>query len=648
MDGMNREEIQHLDQREQARDKLSIWFGGRENYLHGLREVMANATDEIINNFDEGVISVELLEDKRTIIIEDTGRGIGMTGDTNGTPNYELLFKILFAGTKYNSKGSEGTFTGLNGLGNTVLNYTSVLFDVTSRYGGQEHHIRFENGGDITQELTSKDMPKAERDRHGTRIEFRLDPEMYTEVEYTSEEVKDIARRYSVSSPRITVKYKHGDESEEFHYESSKDYFDEMNEKDATSSTVHGRMIDFDIGGEETSMELSLATATEPVHESYLNLTYLPSGGTINQGVINGTKLFMNKHCRDNKLFPKGVRSFSDIDVEESLSFLAVMFSSNADFEGQTKFLTNKELYFEVAKRRTQQLLEVAEIEDRENFDKIVKHLLLVQKDNTVNKKQKDRLKKAIEKEVNSLDNRVEKLKDSEVHGEEAELYLAEGDSAHGAISLARKNYYQASMPMGGKFLNVLKLKNINDITNNEIVMNVIRAIGAGVDLGGKQKDIPKFNIDNMRYGKIIIASDQDPDGMQIQNLIITLFYVLMPEIIKKGKLFIAQTPLYEVKTKGEDILYIYSESEYESLMDDGRDDIVSVDRAKGLGQLDSDVLRETALDEETRSLIEVKVEDVKKAEDALDNWMGNVVSYRKEYLSNNLHKYLETVLEEG
>lgn len=648
MDGMNREEIQHLDQREQARDKLSIWFGGRENYLHGLREVMANATDEIINNFDEGVISVELLEDKRTIIIEDTGRGIGMTGDTNGTPNYELLFKILFAGTKYNSKGSEGTFTGLNGLGNTVLNYTSVLFDVTSRYGGQEHHIRFENGGDITQELTSKDMPKAERDRHGTRIEFRLDPEMYTEVEYTSEEVKDIARRYSVSSPRITVKYKHGDESEEFHYESSKDYFDEMNEEDATSSTVHGRMIDFDIDGEQTSMELSLATATEPVHESYLNLTYLPSGGTINQGVINGTKLFMNKHCRDNKLFPKGVRSFSDIDVEESLSFLAVMFSSNADFEGQTKFLTNKELYFEVAKRRTQQLLEVAEIEDRENFDKIVKHLLLVQKDNTVNKKQKDRLKEAIEKEVNSLDNRVEKLKDSEVHGEEAELYLAEGDSAHGAISLARKNYYQASMPMGGKFLNVLKLKNINDITNNEIVMNVIRAIGAGVDLGGKQKDIPKFNIDNMRYGKIIIASDQDPDGMQIQNLIITLFYVLMPEIIKKGKLFIAQTPLYEVKTKGDDILYIYSESEYESLMDDGRDDIVSVDRAKGLGQLDSHVLRETALDEETRSLIEVKVGDVKKAEESLDNWMGNVVSYRKEYLSNNLHKYLETVLEEG
>ena len=648
MDGMNREEIQHLDQREQARDKLSIWFGGRENYLHGLREVMANATDEIINNFDEGVISVELLEDQRTIIIEDTGRGIGMTGDTNGTPNYELLFKILFAGTKYNSKGSEGTFTGLNGLGNTVLNYTSVLFDVTSRYGGQEHHIRFENGGDITQELTSKDMPKAERDRHGTRIEFRLDPEMYTEVEYTSEEVKDIARRYSVSSPRITVKYKHGDESEEFHYESSKDYFDEMNEKDATSSTVHGRMIDFDIDGEQTSMELSLATATEPVHESYLNLTYLPSGGTINQGVINGTKLFMNKHCRDNKLFPKGVRSFSDIDVEESLSFLAVMFSSNADFEGQTKFLTNKELYFEVAKRRTQQLLEVAEIEDRENFDKIVKHLLIVQEDNTVNKKQKDRLKKAIEKGVNSLDNRVEKLKDSEVHGEEAELYLAEGDSAHGAISLARKNYYQASMPMGGKFLNVLKLKNINDITNNEIVMNVIRAIGAGVDLGGKQKDIPKFNIDNMRYGKIIIASDQDPDGMQIQNLIITLFYVLMPEIIKKGKLFIAQTPLYEVKTKGDDILYIYSESEYESLMDDGRDDIVSVDRAKGLGQLDSDVLRETALDEETRSLIEVKVGDVKKAEDSLDNWMGNVVSYRKEYLSNNLHKYLETVLEEG
>lgn len=645
MDGMNREEIQHLDQREQARDKLSIWFGGRENYLHGLREVMANATDEIINNFDEGVISVELLEDQRTIIIEDTGRGIGMTGDTNGTPNYELLFKILFAGTKYNSKGSEGTFTGLNGLGNTVLNYTSVLFDVTSRYGGQEHHIRFENGGDITQELTSKDMPKAERDRHGTRIEFRLDPEMYTEVEYTSEEVKDIARRYSVSSPRITVKYKHGDESEKFHYESSKDYFDEMNEKDATSSTVHGGMIDFDIDGEETSMELSLATATEPVHESYLNLTYLPSGGTINQGVINGTKLFMNKHCRDNKLFPKGVRSFSDIDVEESLSFLAVMFSSNADFEGQTKFLTNKELYFEVAKRRTQQLLEVMEIEDRKGFDAMVKHLLLVQKDNRSNHRQKEKLKKELTEKVDNMTNKIEKFVDCRIKGEEAELYLAEGDSAHGSVLLARDGEFQASLPMGGKFLNVAKARGLETIVNNEIIMNVVKVLGCGIDLGGKHKDVPPFDISKLRYGKIICASDEDADGRAITALIITMFSELMPQIIKEERLFIARTPLYEIKLKDDSTIYAYSDSERDHVLKEYAGSAVSVGRSKGLGQLDADVMAETAMNPETRRLIQVKVEDVDVAKKAIVDWMGPDVTNRKEFISENLNEYIEEVV---
>lgn len=644
----DREEIRQLSHREQARDKISIFFGSADNYTHGLKEVMGNATDEIINNFDKGVITVELHEDLQTITVTDTGRGIPMTGETDGVPNYELLFLILFAGTKYGDSGTmEGSYVGTNGVGNTALNYTSSLFDVTSVTSKGISNIRFENGGEVVEPLTTTDKTHG-GEESGTTITFKLDPEIYTETTYTSQQVKDIIKRYAVSSPNITVKYKHLDERETYHFDNLEEYFETLVKDNTTSSVRHGESITYDDDGEKTSLEIILASTTEVVQETYLNLSYLPEGGSINEGVINGVKLYAGKYCRDNNLFPKGVKSFSDADIEESVSFVAVMLSNRVEYSNQTKMSTAKKLYHEVAKKRTQQTLEIMEIEDRDNFNKLIKHLLLVQKDNTVNKKQKDRLKKAIEKEVNSLDNRVEKLKDSKVHGEEAELYLAEGDSAHGAISLARKNHYQASMPMGGKFLNVLKLRNINDITNNEIVMNVIRAIGAGVDLGKKQKDIPKFNIDNMRYGKIIIASDQDPDGMQIQNLIITLFYMLMPEIIKKGKLYIAQTPLYEVKTKEGEVLYVYSESQYDSLLEEGKTEILSIDRAKGLGQLDSDVLRETALDTETRSLIEVKVEDVNKARESLDNWMGNEVNYRKEYLSENLHKYLETVLEDG
>lgn len=638
------EKIRRLDHREQSREKISIWYGSADNYEHGLKEVLANATDEIINNFDKGTINVELMEDMKTLVVQDSGRGIPMEGETDGTPNYELLFLILFAGTKYGEGGEmDGSYTGTNGSGQTVLNYTSSLFEVTSVRNGKEYHIKFEDGGILSEPITERKTDK----ESGTTVKFRLDPEIYTETEFTNEQVKSIVKRYAVSSNKITINYTHKDEEVTYHYDHLEEYFDEVIGDTSTSSVRYGDSVLFDDGGEKTSIELALATTTEIIQESYLNINYLPNGGAINNGIVNGVKLYMNKFCRDNSLFPKGVKSFSDSDVEESISFVAIMLSNNVEFSNQTKLDTQKKLYYEVAKKRVSQILEVMEIEDKKGFDAIVKHLLLVQKDNVSNRKQKEKLKRELTKKVDNFSNSIDKFVDSRIHGEEAELYLAEGDSAHGSVVLARDGKFQASLPMGGKFLNVAKANTLEAIVNNDIIMNVIRVLGCGVELGKKHKDVAPFDITKLRYGKIIIASDEDADGKQITSLVITLFHKLMPEIIKQGKLFIAKTPLYEIKLKDDSVLYAYSDEERDNLIKDNKKNVVNVARSKGLGELDAEVMAETAMNPETRHLVQVTIGDPDVAKKTLDDWMGTSVDNRKEMISANLNEYIYEVIND-
>lgn len=635
--------IKTLDDRGKAREKISIWFGSADNYTHGIKEVVANSTDEIINHFEEGTVDVLLHDDKRTIEIKDSGRGIPMAGETDGVPNYVLLFLTLFAGTKYGEGGyTDGNFTGSNGLGLTVVNYTSTMCEITSVREGKKYHIGFANGGEVVSPLTET---TANKDEHGTTVKFRLDDEVYTNTEFIPEEVESIVKRYAIGSNKITINYKYGEKESSFHYDNLLDYYTDLVGDKNTSSVAFGEAVTFDDGGEQTSISIALSTTTEAIQESYLNLTHLSSGGKINDGIVNAVKLYANKYCKQNKLFPKNVNSFSDSDVEESISFVAVMLSNKVEFENQTKLSTQKNLYREVAKKRTTQILEIMEIEDTTGFKKIIDHLLLVQKDNTNNQKQKENLKKKLKEKVDNMVNKIDKFVDCRVHGEEAELYLAEGDSAHGSVVLARDGRFQASMPMGGKFLNVEKVNNIDAITSNDIVMNVIKVLGCGVDLGKKYKDVTEFDIKKLRYGKIICASDEDPDGAQIQCLVITMFNKLMPQIIHEGKLYIARTPLFEIKLKNDVMIYAHTDEERDALIKEHGKNIVNISRVKGLGELEAEVMAETAMNPETRHLIQVTIDDVKKAQQSIDDWMGSDVTNRKEFISTNLNKYIQGAL---
>lgn len=639
------ETIRRLSDREQAREKISIWFGSADNYTHPIKEVIANSTDEIINNFDSGKVSVELLDDMETIIIKDTGRGVPISGKTDGEDNYELLLLTLFAGTKYGEGGKmDGSYTGSNGVGLTTVNYTSSVFEVESTYNGKTYSIGFANGGEIVKPLTSTNVDK---DLHGTTIKFKLDPDVYTNTVYQVDEIKEIVKHYAVGSNKVELDFTYNGETTKYHYENLLDYYEEMIGDTATSASAFGQSKVFDDSGEKTEISIAISTTTEVFQESYLNLTFLPQGGKINEGIINGVKLYANSYCRANNLFPKKVKSFSNIDIENSISFASIMFSNRVEFENQTKLSTQKNLYKEVAQKRVREILDVMEVENFKEFEKFINHLLLVQKENASNQKQKEKLKKKLREKVDNMANSIDKFVDSRIHGEEAELYLAEGDSAHGSVVLARDGKFQASLPMGGKFLNVAKANTLEAIVNNEIIMNVIRVLGCGVELGKKHKDVAPFDITKLRYGKIIIASDEDADGKQITSLVITLFHKLMPEIIKQGKLFIAKTPLYEIKLKDDSVLYAYSDEERDNLIKDNKKDVVNVARSKGLGELDAEVMAETAMNPKTRHLVQVTIGDSGVAEKTLEDWMGTSVDNRKEMISSNLNEYIYEVIND-
>lgn len=631
------EKIKTLDAREQARDKISIWFGSASNYTHPVKEVVANATDEIINNFEGGNIYIKLHDDKQTITIGDTGRGVAIGEYTDGVPNYELLFETLFAGTKYGD--TERTTTGTNGCGTAVINYTSEYFNVKSYSNGICSEITYRNGAleKEYKEYRSGDW------KHGSIFTFRLDPSIYTNTTFNEEEISAIVKRFAVGSNKVTLIFSSGDREDTFHFNNVNDYYQQLVGNGFTSPTICPVGNTIKLENEETiEFNLVFSTTIIPRQETYLNLTYLEHGGSINDGFIAGTRSFFNKYAKDNKLFPKGFTIFTPSDIQESFSFVVSALSNRVEFTNQTKLATSKESYKKAISVYIKQILETTLIEEPRVIEKMSKHILQIQKHNSVALKQQKELKKKLSGKVEGISNRVGKLVDSKKHGDAAELYIAEGNSALGSIVLARDANFQAAYPLRGKILNCLKA-DYPTIFKNEVVTDLIKVLGCGIQADKKNKDLDTFDIKNLRYGKIIGAADQDADGAQIICLLITLFYRLMPDILKEGKFYIAQTPLYEVKTSDDEIFYIFSESEKEKTLKrvHGK---YTIARAKGLGELSQETMSETALNKETRHLTQVIIKNEADMKRVLEKWMGSEVEGRKEIITERLKEFVEVI----
>lgn len=646
----NDDKIKILDDRAQSRDKLPIWFGSRDNYTHGVKEVIANAADELRNNGGENkLITVKLHRDKRTLTITDNGRGIKIHGKENGFKRYELLFMKLFAGTKYDV--TESVTTGTNGVGNTVLNYTSSYFKADSYYDGKRHTVIFENGGRFKEYSEEEDNTI----EHGTHITFRLDEKMYTKVEFESKVIENIVEHFAVAA--LNIQFKFFDCSQEtqvlkeFHYLNYKQRFDDMIDGKTTSAiyTLGDMKFEEEIkviteDGEITTTEknnynILLTTMPEVRQESYLNMTYLERGGTINEGILDGVRLFLNKYCRENKKFPKGMTYFKKDDIDFSVGFLAVIESNNVEYANQTKLATNKETYGKQAKKYIDELLTKISIEQPATFKKLLNHVLTVAKHNSANDTAVKKLTKKLKTKVDTIQGKIKKLIDCDKHGLEAELYITEGDSANGSIIDARDDEFQAAYPLRGKMINTLKA-DYAEVFKNEEANDLIRAIGAGI-YGSKKPEL-EFNLSKARYGKIIIATDADPDGYQIAVLVTVFVYKYLRPMLEAGMLYIAKTPLYELKLPNDEVIYFNSEKEKDDNIKKYEGKKYTLNRLKGLGEVDAHVMHETAMNPETRNLVQIKVDRAEEAYKMLNDWMDNPVEPRKDMINVQLPSYID------
>lgn len=654
------QKVRELDDRSQARDRLQVFFDSRDNFMHGLREVLANATDECNNNFTEGTITIELEKDNMTICVTDSGRGINIEEmNEEGKPYYELLFTTLFAGSKYDNEDGIHN-TGGNGCGNTVLNFTSDIFEVESIRNGRKYRVEYRDGGFLQGGL--QDLGKCEG--HGSSFRFKLDATMYTNTVYNTKEVEDIINKKSGVSNKLKFIYKYNEEEKTFHYKTLKDYFKvnfevldifELSEKtyinefETTKKVLNEKTKKWEQQKikikEDDTFEALLGIGAMVKQETFLNDTHLVFGGKIQEGFIEGIKTFVNKYCKDNALYNKNEKNITSRDIEETISFVVKVLSSIPEFKSQTKFSTEKELYKELAKKYAIEMLEVISVEEKEQFRNMVNKILISKRATEKANVTRNAIKKELEKRVNNTaKDRVENFVPCRSKNpKEIELYITEGQSASGGVANARNKINQCIYGVRGKVLNVSKCK-IDEILKNNEIMDIVKIVGTGVTYHGKNvKGLPVFNLNNLNMNKIIILSDEDSHGRHIASLICNVFMTLMPDVIRSGYLYRMATPLYKIMCKNGDRYFAYNEKEKENLTNRLIDKKIKFTTKyfKGLGSMSSEDLNWAMLPE-NRRLTQIVEKDLEQDIAMLDMYFKtDTIQERKSFIIENGYKYV-------
>lgn len=607
-----------LTTREICREKLSVFYGSRDNYTHGFREVCNNGIDEISENFEEGIIEIIMDTDNKTITVKDSGRGMPLFKKDN----YKLILEETFAGTKY----EEGIFTtGTNGTGLAVLNYTSEYFKIKSYHDDVIEEVEYRNGGQL---VDKKVMENASL--HGTTCIFRLDDDVYTKVVYDKSEIIECIKLFSIVSNKIKFMFYYGDEKLEFHYNSIEEFF---KEEKHTCSVIVGEE---DITKTETKVEIDkirdeehiipgetdkiigvISTQVEPIQYTFLNGNFLKENGTIYDGAINGAKKFFNDTFN---------KKYSDKDIRESLGFVIDFRSSLVEYANQTKFSTNKALYRKVTNEYVLGLLQLENARNPENIKKMVAHIDKVNKANSNSDKARQKLQKELTKGIEGIGNKPAKLKKCRAKGMDAELFITEGDSALTGFLASRDSNSMAGYAIRGKFINVLKTSE-KKVLSNEEVKNIIQIIGVGI---GKNLDLS-----NLNFGKIVMLVDSDADGYTIACLLLNFFWKYMPQLLIEGLVYKAETPLFEIRDSNDKMYYAYTEEE--------RDEVVAsikgksiVSRIKGIGEQDSGALWDTALNPATRNLTQFKVDNIEEFDKKMKEWFDKDATPRKKIILDN------------
>ena len=613
-------------------------------------EILSNSIDEAREGHGS-VIEVTRYMDK-SIEVNDYGRGVPVDfNPIENKFNWELVFCELYAGGKYkNNDGENYEYSlGLNGLGACATQYASEYMDVTVLRDGFKYSLHFEKGENVGG-LTKEPF----RHRHtGTRIKWRPDLDVFTDIDISSEYYEEILKKQAIVNKGLCFKFKNEISKGEFE---EKDFLYENGIADYVKEIENGegftdiKYIECERKGRdredkpEYKVKLSVAfcfSNKASLLEYYHNSSFLEHGGSPDKAVSNAFTYTIDRYLKSNNKYNKNESKINFGDVRDCLILVSNSFSTMTSYENQTKKAINNKFITDAMIEWLRHELEFYFIENKAEADKIATQVL-------INKRSREHAEKArvnIAKKLSGtidVSNRVEKFVDCRTKDvSKREIYIVEGDSALGSCKLGRNSEFQAIMPVRGKILNCLKA-DYEKIFKSDIIVDLLRVLGCGVEISSKHnKNLNTFDMDNLRWDKIIICTDADVDGFQIRTLILAMLYRLVPTLIDAGKVYIAESPLFEITVKDKSY-FAYTEKEKAEITAKLSGKKYTVQRSKGLGENEPEMMWETTMNPETRRLIRVMSEDIEPTAEVFDLLLGDNLADRKTYIAQNGHMYLD------
>ena len=645
------ESISSLKGADRVRKRPAVIFGsdGIEGCQHSAFEILSNSIDEAREGFGNEII-VTLFED-HSIEVEDFGRGIPVDFNKNeGKFNWELVFCELYAGGKYNNNSAENYeySLGLNGLGLCSTQYSSEYMDVEIKRDGFIYSLHFEKGENIG---GLKKEPYTQKDT-GTKIRWKPDLEVFTDIDIKPEYFLDIIKRQAIVNAGLRFIFKNqiGENFDvtEFNYENGiVDHVRELVGEDFLTPvqfwTGEKKVRDReDKPYYKTKINVAFAFSNKmSLSEYYHNSSWLEYGGAPEKAVKNAFVYQIDAYLKQNGKYNKNESKITFADVEDCLVIVVSSFSNVTSYENQTKkSITNKGIQDAMVEMFRHQL-EVYFIENPLDADKISVQVLVNKRSREDAEKTRLNIKKKLTSNMD-ITSRVAKFVDCRSRDvNERELFIVEGDSALGACKQARDPNFQAIIPIRGKILNCLKA-DYNKIFKSDIITDLIKVLGCGVQIKAKaNKDLASFDITLLRWHKVILCTDADVDGFQIRTLLLTMIYRLTPALIEKGKVFIAESPLYEINTKDE-TYFAYTEKEKDDFIEQIGAKKYTIQRSKGLGENEPDMMNLTTMNPKTRRLIKIMPEDAEKTAHMFDVLLGDNIVGRKKFIVENGHLYID------
>ena len=644
--------ITSLKGAERVRKRPAVIFGsdGLEGCQHAVFEILSNAIDEAREGHGDLIVVTRYAD--QSIEVEDFGRGCPVDwNEAEQRYNWELVFCEMYAGGKYaNDVGDNYEFSlGLNGLGTCATQYSSEYFDATIRRDGLKYTLHFEKG----EIVGSMHKEPTDRKKTGSCFHWKPDLEVFTDIDIPLAYYEDVLKRQAVVNKGVTFRLRNQTgansfDTTEYYYENGiLDYVTELTEEKSFTMPQYWETERKGRDREdkpEYKVKITAALCfSRSVNriEYYHNSSWLEYGGAPEKAAKSAFVYAVDNYLKENNKYNKGESKITWPDVADCLVLITNCFSTQTSYENQTKKAITNRFIQEAMNTFFREQLHVYFLENSAEAARIADQILLNKRAREKAEEAKISVKKKLSGSID-IANRVQKFVDCRSRDvDRREIYIVEGDSALGAVKLSRDAEFQGIMPVRGKILNCLKA-DLGRIFKSEIITDLMKVLGCGIEVENKRiKDLASFDLNNLRWNKVIICTDADVDGFQIRTLILTMIWRLCPTLIREGYVYIAESPLFEITCK-EQTWFAYNEQEKVQILTELEGKKYTLQRSKGLGENDPDMMWLTTMNPATRRLIKVMPEDVEKTTRYFDLLLGDNLAGRKDHIAENGYKFLE------